>query len=90
MSMALDEWTDADKDAWRAGVHTGIEYLAHHGAPFTADDLHDMGIQPPWHPNAWGTVFMHASRRGLIQKVGHKPSTVPSRKGSILTVWQTT
>jgi len=70
-------------------VDEALEYVAVFAAldvPFSADDLRRVVRTPP-HPNAVGTVFKIAHRRGWITPTNYIPSTNPSRRGGALRQW---
>ena len=59
-----EEWKDV---AWDTLIN-----LAKSGEPFNADDIKEQ-IGPPDHPNAVGSLFSTARRRGIIEIVGMRP-----------------
>lgn len=68
-----------------------VAELAASGEPFNADDLRDRleehGV-PVDRPNAVGSLFMQASRRGLIQRVGYRQTVSPSQHAHTHPLWQ--
>lgn len=78
----------ANADAWwRSCAELALVYLARCGAPFSADDLTDLGVPDPDHPNRWGALFRAACSRGEIVPVGFTVSRRPSRRGGVVRVW---
>jgi hypothetical protein len=75
-------------DWWRSSALQAVETLARSGVEFTADDVRDMGVTEPDHPNRWGGVFLAASRGGLIEPVGARRSTRGPRNASLVRVWR--
>jgi hypothetical protein len=78
---ALDDW-------WKSCAITGINYLASTGREFSADDLRELGIGDPRHPNHWGSVFRAAQAVGTIRQIGARPSNTGSRRGGLIRVWR--
>jgi hypothetical protein len=79
--MALDDY-----ESWTA---TALEWIeAQHGT-FTADDLRAALPTAP-HANLIGAAFNTAANRKLIQVTGYQRSNAPSRRHSLLRVWETT
>lgn len=68
-------------------VMQGIEHLASLGTPFSADDLHALGIPLPPHPNHIGALFSAARKAGIIQQHGYIPSQRAGRNGSVVRTW---
>lgn len=84
----LDE-VAAHVPEWDRGVvMQAIEHLARTGRPFTADDLHALGIPLPPHPNHIGALFSAARKSGLIEQVGYQPSAREGRNGSVVRQWK--
>ncbi|MGZ4597433.1 MAG: hypothetical protein ACXV3V_10950 [Actinomycetes bacterium] len=78
-------------EAWREQVDAAIRSLAALGRPFTADDVRDLdGINDPPSPNAWGSRFLTAAKRGVIVRVGYLPSRRASVHAHPVAVWQGT
>ncbi len=69
---------------WKSCAVAGIDHLASTGRPFTADDLRDLGVPDPGHPNHVGAQFMAAARAGIITPCGFAQSRRPSRHAN----WQ--
>lgn len=78
------------EDAWWAGcARQAIEWLAATGEPFAADDaLVECGLPEPRTPGQLGAAFRIAAKSGLIEPVGARPSTTPSRRGGLCRVWR--
>lgn len=76
-----DEW-------WRDGARRAVHALARTGREFTADDVRDFGVSEPDHPNRWGSLFLAASREGVIECVGARKSTRGPRHASLTRVWR--
>jgi hypothetical protein len=74
------EWSD-----WR---DTALDWIAEQDQPWTADDMRD--ALPPARPNWYGATVRTASGRDMIRLVGQRRSTHPTRKKSLLAIWQTT
>jgi hypothetical protein len=77
----------AVNEGWMRECRRAIEYLAEQPVPFTADDVAELAIGEPDHPNHWGVVFRQASRDGVIRQVGFKQSAQESRNGGVLRMW---
>ncbi|GAA1549807.1 hypothetical protein GCM10009804_02990 [Kribbella hippodromi] len=76
------------EDGWRAYARAELEVLARTGLTFTADDLVKV-IGAPDHPNRIGAAFLSARKAGIIEPTGEvRPSTTPSRHGSLVRVWK--
>lgn len=74
---------------WRAAVDRRIAELADTGRPFTADDVStEVGDSPTGSRGAMGARFHHASRRGVIRRVGYVPSGRPSVRAHPVGQWQ--
>ena len=73
---------------WRSGADSAVETLARTRRPFTVDDVRDLGVNDPDHPNRWGGLFGAHSKRGLIRRTGRTlPSRHPERNGSRVPEW---
>lgn len=85
------EAAEAARDAWwwSCGMKA-LEYLAASGYEFTSEDLiaDEVGLPEPRHPSQYGALFRAAAKSGLIQSVGARPSTTPSRRGGLTRVWR--
>lgn len=77
---SMDRW-------WRSTATAGLVHLAALGRPFTADDLRDLGIPEPSHPNYVGALFIGASKAGVIRPVGFAQARRPSRHASWMRQW---
>lgn len=73
---------------WRDGADRAVQILARTRRPFTVDDIRDLGVSEPDHPNRWGGLFGAHSKRGLIARTGRTlPSRHPLRNGSRVPEW---
>ena len=80
---------DANVDEfWKRTADQAIRALAGSGRPFTADDLHDLGVPAPVSRNAMGGRFQAAAKAGLIVKIGYQPSRRPELRCTPIAVWQ--
>jgi len=66
-----------DGGAWLSAAWTAMEVLARTGRDFTADDLREM-VGAPTRPNAMGSVFLKAKRRGMIAPVSRRQMKNPN------------
>ena len=57
------------------------------GASFTSDDLHEQFIAPQ-HGNWWGVLMARMKNKGLVEKVGYRPSKRPEANGRPIAVWR--
>ncbi|MBA3251459.1 MAG: hypothetical protein H0T66_14405 [Geodermatophilaceae bacterium] len=73
---------------WRSCADAGISYLARSGLPWSADDLWDLGVPRPDHPNRVGAAFQAAVKAGQIQQVGFALSRRRSRHAGVLRLWR--
>lgn len=73
---------------WRSCVDTAIDTLCASGQRWTTDDLRDLGVPEPLHPNAWGARLIAAARRGQIVRVGYVPSRRAESRGRALAQWR--
>jgi hypothetical protein len=79
-ALAFDrDWSDAAADALRK--------LAARGMTFSAEDVRDLVGDPPT-PNAFGAVFLQASRAGVIEPVGFVKSRRIQRHRSWTQTWR--
>ena len=72
---------------WRNVALSALAFLAEQGRPFTADDLHDLGVPRPDVPQRIGGVFAAAHREGWIRPVGFHVSNRPSRAQGLMRQW---
>jgi len=72
---------------WREDALDRVEAFARSGEEFTSDDVRD-GFREPQHPNQWGGIFHTLANRGVIQRVGFRPSHNRSRRGGVTGIWQ--
>jgi len=82
--MALVD--EAEPDAWKAKADAAIRSLAASGAEFGAEEVRAIAGSPE-HPNAFGSRFLQAAKRGLIRKVGYRNSSRPSLHAHPVAVW---
>lgn len=75
--------------AWKARWDDAITQLARMGDPFTADDVREIA-GPPGHPNAAGSRFLQAARRGVIHRVGFRNSSRDVLHSHPLSLWEGT
>ena len=75
-------------DFWKRTADQAIRVLAESGRPFTADDLHDLGLPAPVSRNAMGGRFQAAAKAGAIVKVGYQPSRRPELRCTPIAVWR--
>lgn len=81
--------TLANADApWLDCSGRGMAWWAEAGVPFTVEDVRDLGVPEADHPSRWGALFNAFRARGVIECVGYKAATRPSRHGGILRVWR--
>lgn len=71
---------------WAADALATIIGLAYAQQTFSADDLR-REMRPAPHPNMVGPAFNAARTKGLIQRVGDKPSATKSRNGGRGGLW---
>lgn len=80
--------TLANADGWWLDCSgRGVTWWAEAGVPFTAEDVRDLGVPEPDHCARWGALFAAFRARGIIECIGYKVATRPSRHGGILRVW---
>lgn len=77
------------RDAWwSACARQAIEWLASTREPFAADDMFvECGLPEPRSSAQVGAAFRVAAAAGIIEAVGARQSTTPSRHGSLVRVW---
>ena len=63
-------------EAWKEQVDYIIRALSLSGQVFTAEDVRKWAGEPP-RPNAFGSRFMKAIKRGWIQRIGYTNATRP-------------
>jgi len=73
LGMALAD--EAADPAWTDRWDKAIILLAISGELFCSDDVREIAGPPLDHPNACGSRFQSAARRGLIRHVGYRKST---------------
>ena len=79
----------ATSDGWWVDcADRALTWWAQSGMEFTVDDIEILGVPPADHPNRVGALFRSASQRGVIEPVGYRNSTRPSRHGSVIRVWR--
>lgn len=84
---AVDAASVAAHRTWRPKAEEALDELIQAGTPFTADDLRARVDEKPHHPNSIGALFIGASRRGLIRKIGYQQSKTKSRQAGSLALW---
>lgn len=88
----LPEWLPDPHPAfaaeWEAWRDEALDWIATQDDPWTADELRAALPEP--RPHWPGAVVRTASGRDMIRLVGQRRSTHPTRKKSLLAVWQTT
>lgn len=98
--MSAEPWYDGDLLSvaamhaersdpwWRTSADRAVEALAASGVPFSIDDVRDLGVTEPDHPNRWGGLFGAHSKRGRIERTGRTVrSRHPERNGSRVPEW---
>jgi hypothetical protein len=78
----------AAAEDWKARWDAAIERLARAGEPFTSDEVRELAGPPTDHPNAAGSRFSTAARRGLIRRVGYRNSTRGTLHSHPLSLWK--
>lgn len=84
----LDLVAENTDDWWSASARQAIGYLAQDGKPFSADDVHALGVPDPDSPARWGAAFSAARKAGLIVPDGYVPSQRAGRNGSVIRQWK--
>lgn len=84
---AVDAAGVSGHKTWRPKAEAALAQLIRTESPFTADDLRGLVDEPPGHPNQIGALFLAASRRGEIRKLGYQQSRVKSRQAGSLALW---
>lgn len=72
---------------WREDALDRVAEFARSGREFTSDEVRE-GFREPHHPNAWGSIFSTQAKRGVIQRIGFRPSHIKSRHGSVTGIWR--
>lgn len=73
---------------WRRRAERWIVEMASTGIEFSADDLMaTLGRPVASSPQSIGSLFLSASKRGLIRKTGYQASRNPSRNASVIATW---
>jgi hypothetical protein len=55
---------------------------------FTADDLRDFQSVPqPPHSNWWGVLIARMKAKGMIRRIGYRPSLRPEANGRVVALW---
>lgn len=88
VQRGVDEATRSADPWWTSCARAAIVTLAGTGRNFSADDVRDLGVTDPHHPNQWGSVFACAHRDGLIAQSGFTVSRRPQRSGGVLRTWR--
>lgn len=80
---------DVQPVEWQEQVHACIANLAAAGGTFTSDDVtRECGDSPTGSKGAMGALFLAASKRGVIRRVGYTQSSRSSGHARALAVWQ--
>jgi hypothetical protein len=83
----MERADNAEPVEWKDAADAAIAQLAASGVEFTADDIRAI-CGPPSRPNAVGSRFQAAARRGLIRMVGTRIATRPSLQSCLVRVWR--
>lgn len=83
-----DDVLDAADDWWRSCADAALTALARSGRAFTCEDLADMGVPEADHPARMGALFRAAHAQDLIEPVGARMSSRPSRQGALIRIWR--
>lgn len=84
---AVDAAGVAGHKTWKPKAEAALDQLIREGRPFTADDLRALVDERPDHPNQIGALFIGASKRGEIRKIGYHQSTIKSRQAGLQAMW---
>lgn len=84
----LDLVAERTDDWWASSARQAIGLLAQDGRPFSADDVHRLGVPDPDVPARWGAAFSAARKAGLIEPHGYVPSQRAGRNGSVIRQWR--
>lgn len=72
---------EAQGEKWSDIAYTAIERVARRQVTVHVDDILRENIPAPAHPNAFGSVWLRAIKRGIIQRSNQtKPCTVDPAK----------
>lgn len=67
-------------------------YIALHSDPFLAEDVRNFAegqkLEIPPSKRAWGSVFLKASKNGVIRKVGYARTSNPKAHKTPATLWE--
>lgn len=74
-------------DCWEDWRDLALYWIEDQTQPWCADDMR--AELPTARPHWYGAAVRTATARELIRLVGQRRSTHPSRKGSLLAVWET-
>lgn len=77
---------DAAQGWKRYVAESAVRSAAASGESFAADDV-EAACGLSFDGNWVGGVFMRLHREGVIRRAGWRPSTKPSRAGSVVAVW---
>ena len=77
----------AESGDWKNRADATMEDLAASGRDFTSEDLISV-VGMPSHPNAMGMRFVIAKRKGLIERVGWKNSSINRQHAHALGLWR--
>ena len=76
------------KRDWLDDVQPQVVLMLPRLGEFTSDDLHALGFPAPANVNWWGVLLAQLRNRGLIVRVGARPSARPEANGRLVSVWR--
>lgn len=88
LKLAGIEKVKRHNERWMELAAWEVEHVSNLFGGFTIDDVRHYCSCPPSHPNAWGALLNTLARQGKIQRVGYRPSVLPSTHGRIVSVWK--
>lgn len=78
---------DHEPDEWKTLAWNALLILADGGEPFTSEDVRAI-VGDPERPNVVGSLFLRASKRGIIKRTGElRHASRPSLHATDLPVW---